>query len=247
MLKLFRKIRQSLLSENKYSKYLIYAIGEILLVVIGILIALQINNWNEDKKHKTTRKIYSKRLLDDIATNSIEYEHYTELLSNRHKGISNYRELIKNGGLRIQQLNDSLSNYSNFKMGYNPASATYDDLISTGNIVLFSDDEKAAIFNYYRMLEYFEEIIDENEAERNNERTKSLLYLNKDNDSLNFYKSINFERDESQIVQGLKHRLNEMDKETEIFMFLKDSEALYFSFANFIDSTFTKKIVDKND
>jgi hypothetical protein len=50
MIKFFRKIRQKLLSENKFSKYLIYAIGEIVLVVIGILIALQINNWNEERK-----------------------------------------------------------------------------------------------------------------------------------------------------------------------------------------------------
>jgi hypothetical protein len=49
MIKFFRKIRQKLLSENKFSKYLLYAIGEILLVVIGILIALQINNWNQNR------------------------------------------------------------------------------------------------------------------------------------------------------------------------------------------------------
>ena len=51
MIKFFRKIRQKLLSENKFSKYLIYAIGEIILVVIGILIALQFNNYNEQHKH----------------------------------------------------------------------------------------------------------------------------------------------------------------------------------------------------
>jgi len=50
MIKFFRKIRQKLLSENNFSKYLIYAIGEIILVVVGILIALQINNWNEERK-----------------------------------------------------------------------------------------------------------------------------------------------------------------------------------------------------
>ena len=50
MIKFFRKIRQQLLTENKISKYLIYAIGEIVLVVIGILIALSINNWNENRK-----------------------------------------------------------------------------------------------------------------------------------------------------------------------------------------------------
>lgn len=50
MIKFFRKIRQKLLVENRFNKYLLYAIGEIILVVIGILIALQINNWNEDQK-----------------------------------------------------------------------------------------------------------------------------------------------------------------------------------------------------
>lgn len=59
MLKFFRKIRHRLLSENKYSKYFKYAIGEIILVVIGILIALQINNWNETKqKENKLQSIY---------------------------------------------------------------------------------------------------------------------------------------------------------------------------------------------
>jgi len=52
VIKFLRKIRQRLLSENKFSKYLLYALGEIILVVIGILIALQINNWNEERKNK---------------------------------------------------------------------------------------------------------------------------------------------------------------------------------------------------
>jgi len=49
MIKFFRKIRQNLLLENKTAMYFKYAIGEIILVVIGILIALRINNWNETK------------------------------------------------------------------------------------------------------------------------------------------------------------------------------------------------------
>ena len=65
MIKFFRKIRQNLLSEGKTGKYLKYAIGEILLVVIGILIALQINNWNElRKEHKLET-----RILNEILTN----------------------------------------------------------------------------------------------------------------------------------------------------------------------------------
>jgi len=65
MIKFFRKIRQRLLTENKFSKYLLYALGEIVLVVIGILIALQINNWNEWRKDRIKEKI----ILNDLAKN----------------------------------------------------------------------------------------------------------------------------------------------------------------------------------
>ena len=70
MLRFFRQIRQRLLTDNKFSKYLLYAIGEILLLVIGILIALQINNWNEEKKERQRLNDFlteiRKNLSDDI-------------------------------------------------------------------------------------------------------------------------------------------------------------------------------------
>ena len=62
MIKFFRRIRQQLLSENKFSKYLLYAIGEVVLVVIGILIALQINNWNEERVKKIVLKEHLKNM-----------------------------------------------------------------------------------------------------------------------------------------------------------------------------------------
>jgi sensor domain CHASE-containing protein len=66
MIKFFRKIRKKMLAENKFSKYLLYAIGEIILVVIGILIALSINNWNERRKESDLKNIYSTRLINDL-------------------------------------------------------------------------------------------------------------------------------------------------------------------------------------
>ncbi len=70
MIKFYRKIRQRLLSENKVSKYLLYAIGEIILVVIGILIALYINNNNEkqanEERIKSTLRQIQGDLLNDI-------------------------------------------------------------------------------------------------------------------------------------------------------------------------------------
>ena len=66
MIKIFRKIRQNLIMENKTSKYFKYAIGEIILVVIGILIALQINNWNEGKKAKEKEHQVLTEIISDL-------------------------------------------------------------------------------------------------------------------------------------------------------------------------------------
>lgn len=69
MIKFFRQIRQNLLMENKTGKYLKYAIGEIVLVVIGILIALSINNWNEQQKINVQELIILKELKLSLESN----------------------------------------------------------------------------------------------------------------------------------------------------------------------------------
>ena len=74
MFKFFRKIRKKFANENKPLKYLRYAIGEILLVVIGILIALQVNNWNEVHKLKKVEIKILNELKADVAFSIIELD-----------------------------------------------------------------------------------------------------------------------------------------------------------------------------
>jgi hypothetical protein len=66
MIKFFRRIRQNLLSENRFTKYLLYALGEIILVVIGILIALQLNNWNSYNQQRETEVKYLKEIRENL-------------------------------------------------------------------------------------------------------------------------------------------------------------------------------------
>lgn len=97
MIKFFRKIRQNLLSEGKTGKYLKYAIGEIFLVVIGILIALQINNWNEDRKSRRAERDILNNIYENLGVDSIQFDYY----KNQYKQIDNlhidlYKYGIKN-------------------------------------------------------------------------------------------------------------------------------------------------------
>ena len=82
MIKFFRKIRQHLLSKGKTGAYLKYALGEIILVVIGILLALQINNWNELRKARTKEKILLGQIREDYQANLIQLE---EKMTTREK------------------------------------------------------------------------------------------------------------------------------------------------------------------
>lgn len=81
MIKFFRRIRQNLLSEGKTGKYLKYAFGEIVLVVIGILIALQINNWNEDRIAYAKSKNYLYEIVKDLASDTIKFNRGIQQIS----------------------------------------------------------------------------------------------------------------------------------------------------------------------
>ena len=74
MIKFFRSIRKALLTEGKTSNYLKYAIGEIILVMIGILLALQVNNWNNSRLEAKKEQLFLKNLETDFKTNLMEFD-----------------------------------------------------------------------------------------------------------------------------------------------------------------------------
>ncbi|HDZ05935.1 hypothetical protein LCGC14_0122210 [marine sediment metagenome] len=90
MIKFFRRIRYDLFDKNKTGKYIKYAIGEIILVVIGILIALQINNWNENKKLVTKTQVYYVQLLDDLNNDILSVENSIHEFNNHLKEYEDY-------------------------------------------------------------------------------------------------------------------------------------------------------------
>jgi hypothetical protein len=103
MFQFFRKFRQKLLTEKKlthslngFSKYFLYAIGEIVLVVIGILIALQINNWNEKKSNRELEQDFYANILDDLEKDEIQLNNLVDFYQNRIDQLGYLLDAIKN-------------------------------------------------------------------------------------------------------------------------------------------------------
>ncbi len=118
MIKFFRKIRQNLLSEGKTKKYLGYAIGEIVLVVIGILIALQINNWNEWRKDRVKEKIILIDLVKNIEIN----------IQTFHNDIDLIEEWSRSSEIVIQALESKLSYSDTLRQHFHLARVTKQNL-----------------------------------------------------------------------------------------------------------------------
>ena len=149
MIKFFRRIRQKLLSENKFSKYLVYALGEILLVMIGILLALQVNNMNERRKAKEFERKMLSELQSSLEADVGMLEWAIEENEDRLYSIEVILEHFD------QQLlfEDSLAtHFSNAITWFNPNinNPAYESLKTYGEHIITNDSIRAqlSIFEY---------------------------------------------------------------------------------------------------
>ena len=166
MIKFFRRIRQSLLSENKVSKYLIYAIGEIILVVIGILIALQVNNWNQSNQQKVIEQTYLTNLLSDLRDqqSSIEIQLKEEQFFFETAGYI-IKDFEKNKTLTLDSTFFSRASELRSRKTFVITDPTYTDLISSGNInILQNSNLKDKLIKYYQELERIEKVLQNNNS-----------------------------------------------------------------------------------
>ncbi|MBN4084968.1 hypothetical protein JYT89_01355 [Flavobacteriaceae bacterium AH-315-B10] len=140
MISFLRRIRHSLLAENKFSKYAVYAIGEILLVVIGILIALQINNWNENRKLNDKRQELIAALIEDFESTEKELLVVNNESDVRLKNTETFYKLINKDTQTVTV--DSLKQLARaFFNGYSfePNLTSYKEAVSNGNISLLKN------------------------------------------------------------------------------------------------------------
>jgi hypothetical protein len=140
MIRFFRKIRRQLLLENKLSRYLLYAVGEILLVVLGILIALQINNQNDLRKERLKEIHYLENIKTDLNINILEMDRYLEI---RTEGIEAANRIIEHfEGKPINDYSafnaDGVTIYDWQKFWQN--NNTFQELVNSGNLAMISNE-----------------------------------------------------------------------------------------------------------
>ena len=158
MIKFFRKIRQKLLSENKFSKYLIYSIGEIVLVVIGILIALGINNWNNEQKDKQAELKYLNQIRKSLKENDLILKERIET----DKRLLKFGDQLYNHIKTQKQVNDSIKQIFVVLLNDQMVSfniAAFENLKNDGLSFISNDDLKFEIINIYdKELKYIQNI-----------------------------------------------------------------------------------------
>ena len=139
MINFFRKIRRKYADDNKPLKYARYAIGEILLVVIGILIALQVNNWNEEKKTRAVELNYLENIKSDLELNLVELK---EFIVERQKSIKASDSILVmfEGGAELDM--NAFNRYSINVMVWFPLEYhdnTYQELVNSGKLSIISN------------------------------------------------------------------------------------------------------------
>jgi hypothetical protein len=152
-MKFFRKIRQNLLLEGKSGKYFKYAIGEITLVVIGILIALQINNWNENRKEAIVERESYENLLTSLKKDSLEL---VKIIHLQNQSLEDQILFIRSDFSEIkstmsnEEVTKSLYNIYDGAYSFFPKYGTYNAILSNQGIdILKSKEIKALLIELY--------------------------------------------------------------------------------------------------
>ena len=167
MIKFFRHIRKKLLSENRFNKYLLYAIGEIILVVIGILIALQINNWNEYDKSQALAQKYLKLIKSDLELDIKHFETLSKGLTQQAMKIDSIENILSRPQTKQEEFKEIIRNNSTvFAVieDTNLNTSTFSALQNSGRIDLLDKDLQDGLRKLnqeqYRYKEYTNDNID---------------------------------------------------------------------------------------
>jgi hypothetical protein len=137
----FRNVRDKLIKEGKLKRYLLYALGEIILVVIGILIAIQVNNLNEERKRNNTELEIIQNVKNDLQAESRDLQN---IIERRESKAASARAMAEyHSQTEVDTLKNYYSNFANvlYWEVHHPNDKTFQELINSGNLSLITNTE----------------------------------------------------------------------------------------------------------
>jgi hypothetical protein len=155
MIKFFRRIRQNLLNEGKTSKYFKYAIGEIVLVVVGILIALWLNNLREKSENLKSECFYLTNLLDNLNEDKKEISFIQSQQSSRVAIRNSFFRLLENTDFDKKSISKSYTQVTEFNLTFFADPSAFNSLKSSGNLGLIQNKNlQLKLSNLYEKVYY---------------------------------------------------------------------------------------------
>lgn len=225
MLQFFRRIRRKLLKEGNFKRYLIYAIGEILLVVIGILIALQINNLNQVQKTKNIEQTYLELLKKEFSYN---LEEVVQVMKTNEIYADKALEISKHTGPDKPQLTEEefgslLFGAIRTEVQYRPSNGVLDEIINSGKLGIFSNQPlRTALSSWGGII--FKIRFQEQELTRRRYRLFDIMN-SKGNSRKAFFNAYGemFDIKKSRFEEGNLDLLKSVEFENLLFVFLVTS------------------------
>lgn len=218
MIKFFRHIRKKLVGKNRFSKYLIYAIGEIVLVVIGILIALQINNWNELQKTESLRIALLKNLKLDLESDLRRLAVTNRFLEDRKKNATTVFTYLEQVPKEIDSIKTLLAlERSGYAHTFNPPMPTYNEMKGSGNLTLLKSQKLKNTLASYETFIYNNKKIEDRYANLMTEYSNRVIrYMDPQFGYLNINDTI------ASSYKGLKFDLQAMSNDIELKALIKN-------------------------
>ena len=162
MLTFFRQIRRSLIKSSSVRRYIFYALGEILLVMIGILLALQVNNWNNQRIDRKKEEKVLIQLKEEFENNNEQFQRIQRLHGLVFKAVDLLFEYIEERSIQkigTDSLSHALGWVSTTKTAtYNPSESALNSLITSGQINIIKNDTlKNALIKWKELISDYQE------------------------------------------------------------------------------------------
>lgn len=143
MITFLRRIRKNLLAENKFTRYFIYALGEVFLIVVGILIALAINNWNQREAAKKREQFYLDGLRQEFLQSKVKLQELMKVNRLSYEESRRLAEIISSDSIDLpeEELSALIFNAFSYEINYNPNNSLLMEIISSGGLKDLSDAE----------------------------------------------------------------------------------------------------------